>query len=67
MHRTTPPLTPKSAIVLSLVAVGGALVLAIVFRLLGRDVLGTTFDRSAATYWVPRQPTTDVRRYFRQF
>ena len=38
----------------------------LIFRLLGRDVLGRRFDPSAATYWVRRRPVTDVRRYFRQ-
>ena len=39
----------------------------LVFRLVGRDSLHRTFDRSAASYWVRRPETTDVKRYFRQF
>ena len=41
--------------------------IALIFRLLGRDVLHRRFDASAKTYWTPRQPVEDVRRYFRQF
>ena len=41
--------------------------IALLFRLVGRDALARRFDRSAATYWQPHRPTTDVRRYFRQF
>jgi hypothetical protein len=41
--------------------------IALAFRLLGRDMLHHRFDASAKTYWTPRQPVEDVRRYFRQF
>ena len=41
--------------------------IALAFRLLGRVVLHRRFDASAKTYWTPRQPVEDVRRYFRQF
>jgi hypothetical protein len=41
--------------------------IALAFRLLGRDMLHRRFDASAKTYWTPRQPVEDVRRYFRQF
>ena len=39
---------------------------AIVSRLVRRDRLRRTFDKGAASYWVPRKPTTDPSRYFRQ-
>jgi hypothetical protein len=39
---------------------------AFVARLVGRDRMRRTFDRGAASYWVPRKPTTDPSRYFRQ-
>jgi hypothetical protein len=39
---------------------------ALVLRLMGRDLLNQRIDRSAATYWVPHAPS-DVKRYFRQF
>ena len=41
--------------------------IALIFRLIGRDALCRRFDRSAETYWQAREPTSDVRRYFRQF
>jgi hypothetical protein len=39
----------------------------IVLRLLGRDALGRRFQGGARSYWAPRRPVEDVRRYFRQF
>ena len=39
----------------------------LVFRLIGRDALQRRFDRSAVSYWVPRESRPDMRRYFRQF
>lgn len=39
----------------------------LVMRLTGRDPLCRAFDREAKTYWVIRKPTTDAKRYFRQF
>jgi len=38
----------------------------LVARLLGRDLLSRRVDRSSPTYWTRREPTSDVRRYFRQ-
>lgn len=38
-----------------------------IFRVIGRDALGLRLDRTAPTYWIRRRPTTDSRRYFRQF
>ncbi len=37
------------------------------FRIIGRDVLLRRFEPDAPTYWIPRSPVTDVKRYFRQF
>ena len=39
----------------------------IVMRLVGRDPLRRTMDRSASTYWIPHTSETDVSRYFRQY
>lgn len=39
----------------------------LVMRLLGYDPMQRRLDRQAATYWVQRQPVTEVKRYFRQF
>ena len=36
-------------------------------RLCGRDPLQRKFDPQAKTYWVSHEPTTDTRRYFRQY
>ncbi|MHC4875453.1 MAG: SxtJ family membrane protein [Planctomycetota bacterium] len=41
--------------------------LAILMRLKHRDALRLEVDRSAETYWLPRQPQRDPRRYFRQY
>ena len=38
----------------------------LIIRLARRDLLRRRFDRSAPTYWVSREPVSDVRRYFRQ-
>jgi hypothetical protein len=39
----------------------------LIFRLIGRDPLHRSFDRSADSYWVPRRPPTNMNRYFHQF
>jgi hypothetical protein len=39
---------------------------AVVFRLIGRDALHRTFDRSAESYWIRRPMAPGVEQYFRQ-
>ncbi len=39
----------------------------LVFKLIGRDAMNRTFDPNAETYWVPRRPPANMKRYFRQF
>ena len=39
----------------------------LLFRLLGRDPLQLKMDRSASTYWQPKQQPRDVRSYFRRW
>jgi len=39
----------------------------LVFRLLGKDPLHRTFDRSAETYWTDPRPRRGKESYFRQF
>ncbi len=39
----------------------------LVFKAFGRDPLGRSFDRHAATYWVPRRQPESIERYFKQF
>jgi hypothetical protein len=46
-------------VVITLVALG--------FRLLGKDPLQRRFDRAAPTYWQAYSGNTDRERYFRQF
>jgi hypothetical protein len=41
--------------------------LAIVFRLVGRDLLRLRSPTDADTLWQPRRPPMDTRRYFRQY
>ena len=37
------------------------------FRLTGRDILQRKFDASAESYWRPRRPAGNIKRYFNQF
>ena len=39
----------------------------LVMRSLGRDPMQRRLDREAKTYWLPRTPRADMKRYFRQF
>ncbi|MCH8806564.1 MAG: hypothetical protein IH986_10810 [Planctomycetes bacterium] len=41
--------------------------LGLLFRVMGRDPLCRTIEPDAKSYWVRREPVTDVKRYFRQF
>ncbi len=54
-------------LLLALVYYGLLTPLSVVMRLLGRDPLQRRFEPEVATYWQPRRPTADKRRYFRQF
>ena len=56
-----------SHLVLALVFFGVFTPIAVVMRLAGRDALKRRFDRNAATYWIAREPTRKVERYFRQY
>jgi hypothetical protein len=56
-----------SHILLGVTYFGLFTLVAVIFRLIGRDALARRFDRSAATYWVRRPAPTDVARYFKQF
>lgn len=42
-------------------------IVALIFRLLGKDPLQRKWDRSAASYWQDYPQTADRERYFRQF
>ncbi|MDH3719217.1 MAG: SxtJ family membrane protein [Planctomycetota bacterium] len=39
----------------------------LLMRLVGYDPMKRRFDRSAETYWVTREPTPDMNRYFKQY
>jgi Saxitoxin biosynthesis operon protein SxtJ len=41
--------------------------IALIFRLMGRDVLKRSFDPKAKTYWEPYRPNRGVDRYLRPF
>ena len=41
--------------------------LGLLFRLMGRDVLGRKFDSAADSYWLVRRPPDSLDRYFHQF
>ena len=40
---------------------------ALVFRLIGRDVMKRKFEPDATTYWAPHTSPTSIKRYFQQF
>ena len=41
--------------------------IAIALRAARRDLLQQRFDKAAKSYWIARQPSRDIMRYFRQF
>jgi hypothetical protein len=55
-----------SSLVLAIVYYGVITPIGLAFRLMGRDALRRR-ARKSDTYWQPKPPVTDVRRYFRQF
>jgi len=56
-----------SHLVLGLVLYGLFTPLAILFRLLGRDVLQRRFRPEEKSYWATKPKVTEPRSYFRQF
>lgn len=56
-----------SFILMAVVFYGVLTPIAIVFRLLGRDVLERKFDPQASSYWTPHRKPTSAKRYFQQF
>jgi hypothetical protein len=67
MYVTFPIGWVVSHVLLGTVYYGMITPIGLVMRLAGRDTMTRRFDRSAATYWVPRPPVTDPERYFRQY
>ena len=41
--------------------------LGLIFRLIGRDSLGSKFDSNTNSYWIVRRPPENLDRYFHQF
>lgn len=41
--------------------------IALIFRLVGRDVLQRKADPARASFWLPKRMPTDLRSYFRQY
>jgi hypothetical protein len=56
-----------SHVMLALIYYGVMTPIGLVMRLLGRDPLKRKLDRSADTYWEPREPIANSKRYFQQF
>jgi hypothetical protein len=56
-----------SHLILVVVFYGLITPLGLALRLAGRDALGRRFDRTASTYWQPRQSRPDVERYWRRY
>jgi hypothetical protein len=54
-------------VLLTLIYYGLLTPLALGMRLLGRDPLQQRFEPEAPTYWQPRRPVLDRKRYLRQF
>ncbi len=56
-----------SHVLLAIVFFGILTPVGLVMRLMSRNPLARGFDTDADTYWVRREPTRDVKRYFRQY
>ena len=57
-----------SHLLLAAIFFGVIMPIGLILRVLGRDPMRKSFDRSAATYWIARpDEPTDSQRYFRQF
>lgn len=57
-----------SHLLLAAIFFGVIMPIGLILRVLGRDPLRKSLDRSASTYWIARSAEpTDSQRYFRQF
>lgn len=56
-----------SHVLLAITFFGVIAPMGILMRLMGRDPLARSIDRSASSYWTAHDPGTDPNRYFRQF
>jgi hypothetical protein len=53
--------------ILLMIFVGVFLPMALLFRIIGRDVLRRRMTAESETFWVPRSGPSNVRRYFQQY
>jgi hypothetical protein len=56
-----------SLVLLAIFFYGVLTLVAIVFRLIGRDVLNRKFEPQAPSYWIPHNSPKSIKRYFQQF
>lgn len=56
-----------SHVLLALIYYGLFTLIAVAFRLLGRDSLKLKFNQAAATYWEKLEPETSTKRYLQKF
>jgi hypothetical protein len=54
-------------LILVMIFVGVFLPMALLFRIIGRDVLQRQMTVESETFWVPRSAPSSVRRYFQQY
>lgn len=54
-------------LILLMIFVGVFLPMALLFRIIGRDVLQRRMSAESETFWVPRRAPANVRRYFQQY
>lgn len=54
-------------LILLTIFVGVFLPMALLFRIIGRDVLQRRMTAECETFWVPRSAPNNVRRYFQQY
>ena len=67
LYATFPIGWTLSHLVLAATYYGVLSPIGLLLRLFRGDPLDRGLDRSAASYWTPRRPVRDVKRYFRQF
>jgi len=67
MYAAYPVGLVVSHVLLGLVYFGVVTPIGLLMKAVRYDPLARRFDRSATTYWIARERTPGVRRYFRQF
>jgi hypothetical protein len=55
-----------SHVILAVIFFGVFTPVGVLLRLFGRDPMTRAFDKSAATYWIPREGSREAESYFRQ-